>query len=246
VDAWSAIERTQRADPQDCWLVTQPSHAALSGELAAQLREPVLGRPEDAVVRAIALHDAGWGMPDAEMVRSVRAPAGKGVPIKSFVDATPAQFLRAWNGSIETAAKVPAAGGYIVSRHFCRLAEGRAKGAVDSPAEARQLREFLSREQRRQQRLRDKDGRPTEELELVVDLLQFCDVLSLYVCCGATEEVELPHWRGRVKIRTGQQGQRIELEPSPLPGEQQFSFAAIRRRRSRDDPGNATFRIVLR
>jgi len=255
---WDAIEATQHQDPENCWLVTQPSHAALSGEMAARLRWPGLQSLDQAVVRAIALHDAGWGLPDAEMVRSIRAPAGRGVPVASFISAAPADFLRAWTGSIETAAKVCAAGGYIVSRHFCRIAEDRA-----APADAKKIGDFLAREQQRQQKLLQKllQKQPLslEELELLVDVLQFCDLLSLYACCGAVDEVEFPQKlptpppdkagpaggsQGTVRLR--HQAMGIHLDPSPFREEHRFSFAGLRRRQSRNDPGNTTFTVTIR
>jgi len=253
---WGAIEATQRQDPENCWLVTQPSHAALSGEMAARLRWPGLQSLDEAVVRAIALHDAGWGLPDAEMVRSIRSPAGRGVPVASFISAAPADFLRAWTGSIETAAKVCAAGGYMVSRHFCRIAEDRA-----APAGAKKIGDFLAREQQRQHKLLQQQRLSLEELELLVDVLQFCDLLSLYACCGAAEEVEFPQKlpphppagdktgaaggpQGRVRLR--HQAMGIHLDPSPFQQEHRFSFAGLRRRQSRSDPGNTTFTVTIR
>src|SRR5215831_331966 len=38
--AWEAIELKQRAPAEDWWLVAQPDHAALSGELARLLEAP--------------------------------------------------------------------------------------------------------------------------------------------------------------------------------------------------------------
>src|SRR4051812_50117985 len=44
VSAWKAVEEKQRQTAEAYWLVTQPSHAALAGELAAALRDDLFGR----------------------------------------------------------------------------------------------------------------------------------------------------------------------------------------------------------
>src|SRR5258708_24599109 len=71
--AWGVVFRTQKQPLDECWMITQPSHAALSGELAAKLSSPKVSRPDDNILRAIALHDAGWGLPDAQAIMSSRS-----------------------------------------------------------------------------------------------------------------------------------------------------------------------------
>ena len=73
------------------------------------------------VIRAIALHDAGWGMPDAQAIMQSRS-IGQGAP-KSFVACGVGEFVNAWEKSIDVAASASATGGYIVSRHFDRIAK---------------------------------------------------------------------------------------------------------------------------
>ena len=68
LSAWPAVEERQRQSGSSYWLVTQPAHAALSGELASWLREDLFGPIEDKVARSIALHDSGWSMADAEQI----------------------------------------------------------------------------------------------------------------------------------------------------------------------------------
>ena len=62
--AWDIVERLQRQPHTSCWMITQPSHAALAGEFAAKMTGAQLPKLDAALVRAIALHDAGWGIPD--------------------------------------------------------------------------------------------------------------------------------------------------------------------------------------
>src|SRR5690349_25108020 len=119
--AWSVVERTQREIHESCWMITQPSHAALAGEFAAKLTGVDLPAVDAQLIRAIALHDAGWGVPDAQAImqsRSVR----QGCP-KSFIACSVGEFVNAWEKSIDVAASVGPAGGCIVSRHFVRIAE---------------------------------------------------------------------------------------------------------------------------
>jgi len=91
--AWRAVERLQRTGCESCWMITQPSHAALAGDIAAALSDPRIPKLEADVVRAIALHDAGWGMPDAQAVMRSRA-AQQNAP-KSFLEVSVPEFLAA-------------------------------------------------------------------------------------------------------------------------------------------------------
>jgi len=167
------------------------------------------------------MHDAGWGVLDARaIVRSRSAPQQRP---ESFVEVPATQFLQAWEESIAAAQAVSPAGGYIVSRHFCRIAEPRAKSGND----ARQVQQFLDRESQRQKKLMPKQTRGTRELELLADLLQFCDLLSLYICCGARERVVFPEYFG-VRVRLTPEGSGPKLDPPLLAPGSQFSVAALR------------------
>jgi hypothetical protein len=61
-------------------------------------------------------------------------------------------------------------------------------------------------------------------LERLVDALQFCDVLSLYLCCGAAAAVKLDE----PKLEIRRNGDEYRLKPSPFRTRQQFSFSALR------------------
>ena len=73
VAAWPVIQGLQKQKYESCWLITQPSHAALAGALAAALVGAQLPRPDAKLIQAISLHDAGWGMPDAQIIQMSRA-----------------------------------------------------------------------------------------------------------------------------------------------------------------------------
>jgi len=233
--AWTAIEERLKQTAAEYWLVTQPSHAALAGDLAAALRENLFGAIDQTVARCIALHDAGWSMDDAEQIQRLRSQS-KQKP-SSFLDASTDSFLQAWTGSIETAAKFAPIGGYLVSRHFERLslwADEKSAAKVEA---------FRKREKERQQKLKKSLNRDDTALERLVDALQFCDVLSLYLCCGSSRTVKFE----KPAITLSRKGDEYRLDPSPFREAKQFSFSALRHPVASGNKGQsgATFYINL-
>jgi len=214
--AWRVIERTQKQVADSYWLVTQPDHATLAGALAGRIVSPGFPIIDASTARAIAVHDAGWAIFDAEAnVTAMPALDARGKPL-SFVEIEPPEFLRAWTASIERAAGVCAAGGYIVSRHFCALGEGRLAAAIDVPENSARLRSFLNQEGERRERLMAEAARSQEELDSLLLVLQFCDLASLYLCCGAGEPVEFPQEFSFGKVRMRLEQDVWVLEPSPF------------------------------
>jgi hypothetical protein len=230
--AWSVVERLQRQPYDACWMITQPSHAALAGEFAAKMKSANISQIDGEIIRAISLHDAGWGIPDAQAIMQSRS-VGKNSP-KSFIECSVDEFLFAWEKSIDIAESAGPAGGYIVSRHFARLAEhsiGQLAGE-DREKEAR----FLQHEAERQKQLAAKQSKNTEELELLTDVLQFCDLLSLYICCGAQESVEFPKYFG-VKVQVSLEGESYRLEPSLIEPGSEFKVAALKHPATKSESG---------
>jgi len=219
--AWDIVERLQRQPHTNCWMITQPSHAALAGEFAAKMTGAQLPKLDAALVRAIALHDAGWGIPDAQAIMQSRS-VSQGCP-KSFIDCSTGEFLNAWGKSIEIAATSGPAGGYIVSRHFARLAEHSATHNGDRQKVAR----FLEHEAARQKQLAAKQNHSPAELEQLTDVLQFCDLLSLYICAGARDNAEFPQYFG-VKVRLTMEAESYKLEPPLIESGSEFKVAALR------------------
>jgi Protein of unknown function (DUF3891) len=234
VAAWPVVERMQRQTCDRCWMITQPSHAALAGEIAASLAAPKFPRLDDELVRAIALHDAGWGPADAQAV--TRSRASRPVAPRSFLAMEVAEILEAWTQSIQVAQSVGPAGGFIVSRHFHRIGERRIAAAEDTAGDRKKIEQFLAHEAQRQKRLTGKQQRGVDELESLTDLLQLCDLLSLYVCCGARESVEFPECCG-VKVRLKPESQGYKLDPPVLEPGTQFAVAALRFPATRDKSG---------
>lgn len=183
--AWEAVARTQKRPSASWWLIAQPDHADLAGDLAERIRWRHFPALDAQVLDAIRLHDEGWAEFDL-------APATReGRPI-SFLDVQPADFLKAWRVSIARAEQSSALGGLLVSSHFRRLAEFRLSSPCDQPQDRLLVEEFLREENAREMHLTAQEGRGEEEISALVDTLQFCDLLSLYLCCGSYEEVEFP------------------------------------------------------
>jgi hypothetical protein len=225
LDAWPVIENIERERYQQCWMITQPSHAALSGEIAARLTANGVPEIDAATVRAIALHDAGWGPIDAQMI--VRSRARPPETPGSFLQTALNDFLAAWVLSIEIAQKDNDAGGYIVSRHFWRLAENRLAHGNDKPAERNKLENFLTSEAARQKKLNAKDSRTADELERLTDLLQLCDVISLYICAGVQQKARLPECFGTAATIEGR-GETYHVTPTLVEPGAELSIAALR------------------
>ncbi len=229
--AWPAVEERQRQSASSYWLVTQPAHAALSGELAASLREDLFGRIDDTVARSIALHDSGWSMADAEQIQQLRA--NPKLKPKSFLEFASDQFLRAWTASIDTAEKFAPIGGFLVSRHFERIS--MRNGDKDQS----KLQSFRNREKQRQQRLKPKIHAQEKALERLVDALQFCDLLSLYLCCGSKRSVSFDC----PKLTLSRSGDEYRVDPFPFREHRQFSFSALKHPANGKPKSGATFYI---
>jgi hypothetical protein len=232
--AWPVVQRIQKQKYESCWLITQPSHAALAGALAAALSGPQLPQPDARLIQAIALHDAGWGMPDAQIIQMSRADSR--YRPESFLETSVPEFLSAWTKSIEVGQSVSPAGGYIVSRHFYRLAEtGLASGAA-AKEDRHRVESFLKSEDRRQKKLSSSQSLGLPELERLTDFLQFCDLLSLYICCGAQQNVVFPEYFGsQLRITNGPEG--LNLDPAWIASGTRFSFAALRHPLKKDVHG---------
>jgi Protein of unknown function (DUF3891) len=212
IPAWQAVEQTQKQSAREWWVITQADHAVLAGDLAARLEFPSIPAVSDEVVRAISLHDAGWDRleaaenADAMAAHLLRRP-------RSFLDVGPTDFLIAWSGSIAAAERNGAVGGIIVSEHFSRLARTRLASRNDAPEDVRQLQEFLTNEAQRQSPLRAQAPVSTSELQVWTDILQFCDLVSLYLCCGTHQAVEFPQQFGETLIRVRRQGDVFVFTP---------------------------------
>lgn len=223
ISAWSAVAATQEQKAPAWWLIAQPDHAALAGELAARFATPEFPALERELVQAIALHDAGWAKYDGggeagggtgAAPRPLRD--GSGRPL-SFLDVVPGVFVEAWSDSIECAEeKAGAIGGLMVSGHFCRLARHRLKSVEDSLEDSARIRTFVDNEIQQDEARFHRQPRSRAEVEQLIDLLQFCDLLSLYLCCGSRAAVQFPQAITSRPIVLRRDGDLALLDPSPF------------------------------
>lgn len=230
VSAWQAIEPKQRSH-DDCWLISQPDHAALAGDVARHFA-PAL---DDEIVRAIAVHDEGWRSFDEKELTAEHP--------RSFLDMAPKEFVRAWTLSIKRAEAGSAAGGIIVSRHFCRLCRDRLNSATDSGEDLGILRGFLEQEKLRDENLSARQRRSQADLEALTDVLQFCDLVSLYLCCGSAENVQFPQKLAHGPVRLRREQEACIFEPTPFA--QSFDLAVSARRRSDGREAGTTFSFLV-
>lgn len=224
VSAWESIEAIQRQPSHDCWLIAQPDHAALAGDIAAHLLPDLFPGLDAGVLLAIALHDEGWAPFDARAAEDPRPP-------RAFIDEAPATFVEAWTDSIDRCQRVSPIGGIMVSKHFCRLARFRVAEKKDDADDTRLLLGFLTAESHRQRELLP--GASARDAEYLTDVLQFCDVLSLYLCCGAAEDVAFPQsFAGSTvrlqRVRTRDQAAICRFYPTILDGISELAVSARR------------------
>lgn len=199
----------QRQAASEWWLVAQPDHAALAGDLASRMSSPDCPQLDDDVLRAITLHDEGWAQFDGGDVPKLN---GQGRPL-SFLEVAMPEFLRAWRDSIERAEQVAPIGGILVSEHFSRLAHSYLQSGRGSPDDDQIIHQFLRVETERRRQLSRKQSLSSAEIGVLVDLLQFCDLLSLYLCCGSRDSIEFPlRFNGRI-IRLHREGESCRMDP---------------------------------
>ncbi len=210
IPAWNAIERTQKQAASEWWLIAQPDHAALSGDLASRISSPDFPQLDAEVLQAIAVHDEGWAQFDGGRALKLN---GQGRP-RSFLEATPPDFVGAWRGSIERAAQVAPIGGVLVSEHFCRIARAHLQSGADTADDTRMIRDFLQGEAERQAQLSRGLRHSEEEISVLVDVLTFCDLLSLYLCCGSQDSVEFPQKFKAHTIRLRREAELCRMEPA--------------------------------
>ncbi len=246
VSAWAAVERTQKQTAPWYWLIAQPDHAMLSGDLAASFSSPDFPSLEKEVVQAISLHDAGWAKFDVEdeeaaEFRPMCAASGK--PL-SFFEIAPADFTRAWKDSIDKAQEAGPIGAILVSKHFCRLGQGFMHDRAHDPG-AKLVHEFLNSENQRQGKLMKAVGHSRTAIERLTDILQFCDLLSLYLCCGSREDVEFPQRLASTPIRLRRTGGGFHLEPALIKSGASLGVTARRYPASSTEPNSTSLGFLI-
>jgi hypothetical protein len=201
--AWAIVARTQGVEAQQYLLIGQPAHARLSGELALLLRARFLPEINQDVSRAIAAHDNGWmRFPFERELHGDPPRTNTGRP-QHFIEVPVEDSLAAWAESIQSAGEISRLGEYMVSAHFSRIGHARVTAMIDTPEDLERLEEFVRGEQQWQEKHESEIGFSSQQLSEYVDLLQFCDLLSLYLCCGSRQPCEFPQtFRGQqIRLR---------------------------------------------
>ena len=196
---WNAIFATQQQPPG--WFITQADHAHLAGEIAARISSPQFPRLSPEIVQAISLHDEGWHDCDSHG------------PARSFITVGPADFLPAWRGSIQAAERVSPLGAAMVSGHFVRLARTRMQMTEDTLENKQLIEDFVKAESARHRNLLRELPDGANTIEELTDVLQFCDVFSLYLCGGAAEPVEFPQKFAGTKFKLRRDGETYRSKP---------------------------------
>ena len=214
--AFDAIAGVQQSARLNDWYVTQPDHGQISAELAAAFDSRKVPRLDEAVVRAIAMHDMGW-MPYDGDITAPHAPSQleSGVAL-SFANTEPEIFLPAWMGSIQAAQSTGPLGGLLVSAHFARLTHPYLDSGKGTPEQRAQVEGFLLREAARVERLLPQAGLPVEEIEALITVLQFCDLASLYLCANPEAPVELPQLLNGSQVQFRFENGAFRMRPNLL------------------------------
>ena len=254
VPAWNAVAASQQQSASAWWLITQPDHAALAGELASQFAAADFPALDRAVVQAVALHDAGWARYDGGGAAGGGAKSFPPQPPRdrlghplSFLQAPVPMFVEAWTLSIQCAEeRTGAIGGLMVSGHFRRLAQHRLNSVQDTAEDSACIHAFLTRETQQDETRLRRQSHSRAEVERLIDVLQFCDLLSLYLCCGSHAHVQFPLAIGSRAIVLRREGEACLLHPLPFREELSLGVAARRDPVSRDEPNTCVLPILLR
>jgi hypothetical protein len=221
---------------------------AVARERAEELVDAGAPALSDDILAGISLHDEGWRDFDSGAKRLQATPctySDDGVALKvdrkpiSFLDIKAADFLDAWRTSIESAESAAPIAGLIVSGHFSRLGKFGVASGHYSDRDAALVHEFVTQEERRHERLSTLQRRGDREISYWTDVLQFFDVLSLYLCCGAEESVEFPQRIGPdgEAVRLQSEDEVLTLSPRIFETKAEFSLEA------KTFPGNAVARL---
>ena len=173
----SGAEGTASVSSSKHAVITQPAHARLAGVIAGALHPDLFGELPGKVLESIAGHDRGWASADLAALEA-DAPAG----LRSFVALSPGEAVPSWRACIRLAEQHSTLAEILVSRHFCLLAD-------DGDTLHQQ---FRREETHRRQAAESAAPCSASDLERYMSALGFCDLLSLYLCCGMEHAAVFP------------------------------------------------------
>lgn len=231
------------------WLVTHVAHANLAGDFAKQWGNRLFAvpSPRSNVLLGISTHDDGWARRDA-----TPSITGEGKPsafscelvgkYSAFEEIDLADYLAVRERAVEQVASKDGYAALLVSLHTYNLLTARADRSTIAAEQLPLLDNFLVRQQRLQQTLRDNiRSNPSfiqSEIgeEAIVDnfrLLQAVDNLSLLACVDYAFPATLLHplrttdgSNAEVQVNPGG-NRRFQLRPYPFAAEEiEFTFPA--------------------
>jgi hypothetical protein len=157
-------------------IIFQAEHSQLAGQLAAALSENTFGEISPEVIQAAGQHDFGWQASDEGQIQSL----GQKSP-RPFPDLSVEETLPSWRNSVAYAASITPLIDVLVSRHFSLL------GGGDPGRQG-----FVRDETERRQDIERALPCSRFDLDRWTAAVGFCDLLSLYLCSGSRQTVELP------------------------------------------------------
>ncbi len=221
-------------------LITQHDHARAAGTLARRwvggnALPPLPGGSRKAFYFAVDNHDVGWCRHDA----SPRLDPATNLPF-SFFGTTAEEATEIWTEGVAFCEAHRPFAGYMVSVHFCTLAEAGLSGAP--PEELGFLQKFVRAEHERQAALvRCMSGEENACKEKAAFLLRACDTLSLLAC--RAPEIMPPEGRTHPLAGSGLRvrsagGDTLEVGPWPFDAESlSLRFPGLTIQRGRFESG---------
>ncbi|HEX7367675.1 MAG TPA: DUF3891 family protein [Pelobium sp.] len=175
-----------REDSDHYILITQHDHAYIAGELLTQLKKDFITIEHfESFKFAVHQHDRAWVIPDAHPL--LNDVTQKPFTFLDFPEKLKFYFYRL---GIEQVNQANSYAALLCSMHYCRLASSSLSETAI---------QFIEREKLRQNHLVSKLKIPhLRLLNYQLQLLKFCDDLSLYICMnkpGASKEEEVPLFR---------------------------------------------------
>jgi hypothetical protein len=171
-------------------MVLQIEHARLVGELMQHWGGGMFERPSpyESVCLAASMHDEGWRVPDEEALYD----ANKARPLH-FLDIDLRQHASFYGKGVERVREMDAYAGLLVGMHWTGLYRGRwgtQQRRVFEPKEGAFLEDVMIEEERAEVpaklKLLAASSEPRSSFEMRLwmnyELLQACDLLSLFVC----------------------------------------------------------------
>jgi hypothetical protein len=218
------------------WLVTHVDHANLAGAFAAKWGNHLFCSPQPRahVLKGISRHDDGWRMRDAEpQITRAGKPSAFSVELvgkySAFEEIDLADYLSVRERAVRMMAEEDAYAAILVSMHTYNLLADRADRSTIAPDQLQLLDDFLARQKKLQQQLRERIAAwfspDVAREEVIVDhfrLLQATDNLSLLACLDYRKPATLLHPLplqdgGSQPIAVHAEGERtFVLEPYPF------------------------------